>query len=156
MDAPRLWQRGFSRRRSTPTTPEMRTSSIVPTDDATPTTSRARAYPELGEGWCRVESRIAALPARKVHWSACFSPFQVECLNEPHHLAQSRSPAPPHRTVRAVPPHTALRCPSSVGFRGCVPFDSSTQAIQSQFLVQECIWPALPISPAPLMFLAEI
>ena len=43
------------------------------------------------------------------------APFGWRCLTSPR---MRRTPAPPHRTVRAVCPHTALRSPSAAGMRG--------------------------------------
>jgi hypothetical protein len=43
------------------------------------------------------------------------APFGWRCLTSPR---VRRTPAPPHRTVRAVCPHTALRSPSAAGMHG--------------------------------------
>ena len=43
------------------------------------------------------------------------APFGWRCLTSPR---MPRTPAPPHRTVHAVCPHTALRSPSATGMHG--------------------------------------
>jgi len=43
------------------------------------------------------------------------APFGWRCLTSPR---MRRTPAPPHRTVRAVFSHTALRSPSAAGMHG--------------------------------------
>jgi len=57
------------------------------------------------EHWCQGVSAGLSVPA----------PFGWRCLTSP---GMPRTPAPPHRTVRAVLPHTALRSPSATGMHG--------------------------------------
>ena len=57
------------------------------------------------EHWCQGGSAGLSVPA----------PFGWRCLTSP---GMPRAPAPPHRTVRAVLPHTALRSPSATGMHG--------------------------------------
>ena len=57
------------------------------------------------EHWCQEDSAGLSVSA----------PFGWRCLTSP---GTPRTPAPPHRTGRAVLPHPALRSPSAAGMRG--------------------------------------
>ena len=87
--------------------------------------------PHLTFGPLRIEIAVPgnqALTSQKgrvEHWCQGYSaglsvptPFGWRCLPSP---GMPRTPAPPHRTVHAVCPHTALRSPSAAGMHGAIP-----------------------------------
>jgi len=71
----------------------------------------------------RVENRFSLLPVSVDSLASSFAPrFRASASIDRTMDTQRASPAPPHRTVREVLPHTALLCSSSDGMRiVCMP-----------------------------------
>jgi hypothetical protein len=105
----------------------------------------------------RVEDRFNLLPVSVGSWASSFTPcFQASASISRTIGTQRASPAPPHRTVRAVLPHTALRCSSPEGIHVIfVPPNRPDKSVESFCVEIDTSPPGIPAPPGFTMFLAQ-